>query len=54
MSGCISDVAVAVVEALQDKSKATATSSNTVPVSTGISPVKCIDVCMKILSSCST
>ena len=47
MSGCISDAAVAIVEALQDKGKATATSSNIVPVSTGISPVKCIDLRMK-------
>ena len=47
MSGCISNAAVAIVEALQDKGKATVTSSNIVPVSTGISPIKCIDLHMK-------
>ena len=47
MSGCISDAAVAIVEALQDKGKATATSSNIVTVSTGISAVKCIDLRIK-------
>ena len=45
MSGYISDAAVAIVEALQDKGKATVISSNI--VSTGISPVKYIDLRMK-------
>ena len=45
MSDCISGAAVAIVEALQDKGKTTAVS--TAPVSTGISPIKCIDLRMK-------